>query len=385
VSLTQLFTHAITHWTTGPRRAESDGRRDVDVTGVPPDTRRMIRNRQYCRILHAGAEMSFDEVSVTRARSALEQEMALVPGGEVCLIHDVAVSNQYGIELVSRVGHGEVVEPFFLDRDCVTNADYLQFVNSGGYADPQYWPEGVLANVLQFVDETGRPGPKFWSGGAPRRDRMDHPVVGVCWYEANAYAAWAGKRLPSTHQWQRAGTWAHIGGGNSSADHFDPQGGENGPGAGPRYPWGNAFDPLKANTWASGTGRTFPVDAFADGNTPNGIRQLVGNVWEWVDTQFQPLAEAGVSAVLGEPMAEIRGGAYDTYFHSQATCQFRTGQPLLHRAPNIGFRCCISDAALHSENQSSQPAGYLDLSDADTQSAEPVETEPDHELSQDAS
>ena len=147
-------------------------------------------------------------------------------------------------------------------------------------------------------------------------NRLDHPVVGICWYEANAYANWAGKRLPSTEEWQRAGTWAKGHSGNT----FEL-----------RYPWGNAFDPSKANTWASGYGVTVPVQAFKLGNTPNGVRQLIGNVWEWVDTQFLPSTEEGVSILLEETMAEIRGGAFDTYFHSQATCQFRSGQPLFVR------------------------------------------------------
>lgn len=379
-----MISHAITHWTSGQRRAESDGRRDVDVTGLPPDTRRLIRNRQYCQILLTGAELPFDELSRSRARAALEQEMALVPGGEVCLIHDLAVSGPYGIELVPRAGDPEIVEPFYLDRDCVTNADFSQFVKAGGYADPQYWPEGVLANVLQFVDETGQAGPKYWSGGQPRRDLLDHPVVGVCWFEANAYAAWAGKRLPSTLQWQRAGTWAQTASSQAGAGQRDPRSGDYVASTGSRFPWGNAFDPHKANTWASGHGTTIPVHACADGSTPNGVRQLIGNVWEWIDTQFQPFAEPGVSVILDESMAEIRGGAYDTYFHSQATCQFRTGQSLLHRAPNIGFRCCINDAALQNDDQPGHRGEGLDLLVPRYQAAEAIEIPSDHELAREA-
>jgi iron(II)-dependent oxidoreductase len=235
------------------------------------------------------------------------------------------------LEIVPRAGEPTTVEPVYLDRDCVTNADYAKFVKAGGYENSHFWPEGVLANVLQFVDNTGNPGPKHWSGGQPPRELIDHPVVGISWYEANAYATWAGKRLPTSEEWQRAGTWPKSGGGSATEL---------------RYPWGNGFDPFKANTWACGAHRTFPVDGFADGNTPNGIRQLIGNVWEWVDAEFQPPAQEGASVHLAEKMAEVRGGAFDTYFHSQATCQFRTGQPLLFRGANVGFRCCISESAL---------------------------------------
>ncbi len=171
----------------------------------------------------------------------------------------------------------------------------------------------------------------------PPADKLDHPVVGICWYEANAYATWVGKRLPSSEEWQRAGTWPM---------------GHAGDVTNQRYPWGDAFDPRKANTWDSGIGDTVAVAALTAGCTPNGVRQLIGNVWEWVDAQFHPNAETGVSVTLDQTMAEIRGGAFDTYFHSQATCQFRTGQPLLFRGPNVGFRCCVSGNTLTSPEDS---------------------------------
>jgi iron(II)-dependent oxidoreductase len=336
VSIAELFTDAVGMLTKRPTLTSSRDDDAPDVSAAPPDTRRLIRNRQYCTVIAKHAQMPFDDLSISCARKTLEREMALVPGGEVCLVHDVAVSTHNGLEIVSRPCEPIAVDPVYFDRACVTNADYAKFVKAGGYENSHFWPEGVLANVLQFVDSTGNPGPKYWSGGQPPRELVDHPVVGISWYEASAYATWAGKRLPTSEEWQRAGTWPKSGGGSSSEL---------------RYPWGNAFDPFKANTWACGTLRTFPVDGFSDGNTPNGIRQLIGNVWEWIDAEFQPLAQEGVSVNLDESMAEIRGGAFDTYFHSQSTCQFRTGQPLLFRSANVGFRCCVSESALAETNE----------------------------------
>ena len=329
MSISELFNDAVGLLTKRPPvRSESDG---PDVAAAPPDTRRLIRNRQYCRVLSTNAKVTFDDLSLSCAKNVLEHEMALVPGGQVCLACDTAVTTPNGLEFISQPSQPIAVQPFYLDRKCVTNADYAKFVKSGGYSNANFWPEGVLANVLQFVDTTEQPGPKYWQDGKPPRELMDHPVVGISWYEASAYAMWAGKRLPTGEEWQRAGTWSKSGG--SSASEL-------------RYPWGNAFDPLKANTFASGTGRTFPVDAFFDGSTANGVCQLIGNVWEWVDAQFQPLAQEGVEIQLNDSMAEIRGGAFDTYFHSHATCQFRTGQPLLFRGANVGFRCCVAQTAL---------------------------------------
>jgi iron(II)-dependent oxidoreductase len=72
------------------------------------------------------------------------------------------------------------------------------------------------------------------------------------------------------------------------------------------------------------------------------VFQLVGNVWEWVATQFEYIPkESGLRVAFEEPMVEIRGGAFDTYFETQATSQFRTGQPFLYRGANVGFRCCV--------------------------------------------
>jgi iron(II)-dependent oxidoreductase len=298
-----------------------------DVANAPPDARRLIRDRRYCRVLFNENDLPFDEVSCRCAWKALEHEMAFVPCGQIFLINDPVGDPSAS----THAGDLIPVESLYIDRHCVTNADFAKFVQADGYSQAELWPTDILSNVLQFLDSTGCAGPKFWSDGNPPPEKLDHPVVGICWYEANAYATWAGKQLPSSEQWQRAGTWAK---------------GTAGYGTESRYPWGNAFDPTKANTWASRIGDTVPVSDFSAGNTPNSVRQLVGNVWEWVDAQFCPHSADGASITLDESMAEIRGAAFDTYFHSQATCQFRTGQPLLRRAANIGFRCCISGSVL---------------------------------------
>ncbi len=356
MSLASLLSETVGLWRNRPAVEILAKKSDFpDVSDAPPDTRRMIRDRRYCRVLTGADNIEFDQASRSFAWKALEHEMALVPGGEVTLISDTAVTTREGFELLADYEELVSVESFYLDRHCITNAEFQRFVQAGGYSDAQYWPEHVLPNLLQFVDQSGTAGPKLWKDGQPPEGKLDHPVVGICWYEANAYAIWVGKRLPSTEQWQRSGTWPKGHGGN---------------GAETRYPWGNAFDPSKANVWASGIGDTVPVDQYGSGGTPNGVKQLIGNVWEWVDTQFLPTAEEGVSVLLEQTMGEIRGAAFDTYFPSQANCQFRSGQPLLHRAANIGFRCCIAveslppydgsnfraqaDAdALHNESESS--------------------------------
>ena len=290
------------------RKGSGNVRKFPDVSKAPPDIRRQIRDRKYCQVL--ANDGSIDEMSLRCAWQALEYEMALVPGGEVRLMDDAAFTTYTGFEFETVPGELIQVASLWIDRDCITNEDYLRFVKADAYSDPHLFPEEVLPNVLQFTDSTGQPGPKNWIDGEPAPDSLRHPVVGISWYEANAYATWIGKRLPSTEEWQRAATWGK---------------GLNSDGSEMRYPWGNAFDPEKANTWAANLEDTVEVHEFAEGATPSGVRHLVGNVWEWVDAQFYPNSESGVSVILDDVMAEIRGGAFDTYFPSQGDVSVSIG------------------------------------------------------------
>ncbi len=278
------------------------------------------RDLQYCRRLHIEQQETVPESDLKAAWKQLEAEMSLVPEGEVVLAPSHPESLDY-------LGVGEVVwvSSIHVDRYCVTNAQFAAFVADSGYANEALWPSEILPQVLRFVDKTGCSGPRFWRDGRPEGNLLDHPVVGISWYEANAFAHWCGKRLLSPAEWQHAATWASTQRGNPT-----------------RYPWGDSFDPSRCNTWNSGTGTTVPVREHYEGCTPNGIYQLIGNVWEWTASLFESEPSANGDQVITEtPLAETRGGAFDTYFASQASAQFRTGQTLLHRGGNVGFRCCI--------------------------------------------
>ncbi len=313
---------------------ESTG--DIESVGLLDEVSEEQRSRpsqlelkgdgRYCKLLAVG-NSNDHQGSHVAAWKALEERMTLTPGGEVGLLISSPVATQTGFEFAADTIEAVSVGPFYVDRYAVTNAEYAQFVAQGGYGIPELWAPEMLAQVLQFVDETGSPGPRDWRNGTPPEQKLGHPVVGVSWYEALAYAKWVGKKLPTPAQWQQCGCWPTN---------------ESGHGAVLRYPWGNAFDPQKANTWSSNLSDTAPANDYAVGCTPNGIYQLVGNVWEWVDSEFEirPGGE-GIQVITDQPMAEIRGGAFDTYFDSQSTCQYRTGQIKLHRPANVGFRCCI--------------------------------------------
>ena len=120
--------------------------------------------------------------------------MALVPDGEVALEE----TDSPRVVAVQRL---------FLDRYPVTNREYYEFVAAGGYQQMALWDESILPAVLDFVDRTDQPGPKYWENGCYPAGEERHPVVGVSWYEAAAYARWVGKRLPSDAEWVKAGCW----------------------------------------------------------------------------------------------------------------------------------------------------------------------------------
>jgi iron(II)-dependent oxidoreductase len=107
-----------------------------------------------------------------------------------------------------------------------------------------------------------------------------------------------------------------------------------------RYPWGDALDIRRCNIWSSAIGHTVPVGVYPNGASPNGVLQLIGNVWQWTESDLE-LTHEGRPVVGDMLLKSIRGGAFDTYFAAQATSVFRTGLPALARVHNVGFRCAL--------------------------------------------
>lgn len=196
----------------------------------------------------------------------------LVPGGPFTMgtsTEPWALDNE-------RPAHRREVAPFHLDTTPVTNGAYRAFIDDGGYDDPRWWtPEG-----WDHIRRHSVTAPLYWrrDGGQWLRRRFgvtevvppDEPVVHVCWYEADAYARWAGRRLPTEAEWEKAA-------------RYDPAGGRSA-----RYPWGDADPgPEHANLGQRHL-RPAPAGSYPAGESPLGIRQLIGDVWEWTSSDFAP-------------------------------------------------------------------------------------------------
>jgi len=290
------------------------------VRGV---ARQLIANDRYAFVLLKEAAESISETDAEGAWTSIGRQMALIPAGTVPVV----------------LSSGEVapttMPAYYLDRYAVTNRQYQRFVESGGYDSLEIWPREIWPSLMKFVDRTHRPGPRDWENGRFSTAKADHPVVGICWYEAAAYAAWIGKRLPSSAEWQKAGGWPEQMSGGTCT----------------RYPWGDVFEPKRANLGGAGTRTTQPVTAHPDGATPNGIYQMTGNVWEWLSDRLDTIpCHRDETFVSTKPMRRIVGGSFDTYFPAESTNQFVTGQPELDRRDNIGFRCAVHVSRLRCRN-----------------------------------
>jgi formylglycine-generating enzyme len=267
--------------------------------------------------------------------------------------------------------HDERVEPFAIEQHPVTNAQFSEFVSDTGYVTvaerpldeglfPGLAPEELEPGALVF---TPTPGPVDlsnwrqwwgWSVGAEWRhpfgpesgieDRADHPVVQVAYPDAEAYAVWAGRRLPSEAEWE----YAARAGGTST------------------YAWGEELRPngqLMANTWqgrfpyqntgANGWVGTSPVGSFPSNGF--GLSDMIGNVWEWTTTTYLARHAVASPCCGPSPLAKqppddqttrkaLKGGShlcapeYCLRYRPAA----RSPQSLDTATTHIGFRCVVS-------------------------------------------
>ncbi|WP_375477683.1 ergothioneine biosynthesis protein EgtB [uncultured Jatrophihabitans sp.] len=202
---------------------------------------------------------------------ALASESVLVPAGDFVLGVDAA-DEPWSLDN-ERPAHAVHLPAFRICRAPVRNAEYRRFIDDGGYADRRWWsPIGWRHRLAAGLER-----PQFWTpdGGRVRFGTLeplspDEPVQHVCFYEAQAYARWAGARLPTEQEWEKACVW-------------DPSAGRR-----RRWPWGSAAPtPALANLDGAAL-RPAPVGAYPAGASAYGVEQLIGDVWEWTSSRLEP-------------------------------------------------------------------------------------------------
>ncbi|HET6370767.1 MAG TPA: formylglycine-generating enzyme family protein [Nitrospiria bacterium] len=188
---------------------------------------------------------------------------------------------------------------YYIDRTEVTNAAYLKFIRS-----------------------ENRQPPSHWKGGSFSPGRENYPVVNVNWYEANDYCRWAGKRLPTEAEWEKAAR-----------------------GSGGRiYPWGDTFDAQAGNVGQTGRGEATPVGSFPKDRSVYGVFDLAGNIMEWTADWYKAYPGSDYNdASFGERFRVARGDAFGSSGHYYLTLFSRASyrQNVLpeDRYDFLGFRC----------------------------------------------
>ena len=193
---------------------------------------------------------------------------------------------------------------FCMDKFAVTNAIYRKFMKEKGYTTPQFWS----GKGWEWKKKNKITQPAFWTD--PPWNKSSYPVVGVSFHEAEAFAKWAGKRLPSEQEWEKAARGTH----------------------GYVYPWGNIFDKNQCNSGVGIVqilfgGKTSKVSDYPGGASPYGCRDMAGNVWEWCVDPYS------------RNQRSVRGGSWSAQFPELVAASTRIGCPLGSRTHEIGFRC----------------------------------------------
>ncbi|MBI2779041.1 MAG: formylglycine-generating enzyme family protein [Gammaproteobacteria bacterium] len=232
---------------------------------------------------------------------AKPNEMVHIPAGQFIMGTDERLSDE-------GPQHTVHLKSYWVDKYEVTNLQYKQ-----------------------FVDATARRSPDHFINRSFPTGKADHPVTFVSWHDAKAYCAWAGKRLPTDEEWEKAARGTD----------------------GRMFPWGNQFDINKVNSpvrWGQlkVEGDTTPVGAFPEGASPYGLHDVSGNVWEWTDSWYRAYpGNKKPSENYGEQYKTLKGGSWwDCSFYK---CGISA--PVFNRAffnakvknASFGFRCAKDD------------------------------------------
>jgi len=208
------------------------------------------------------------------------------------------------------------LDAFYMDSLEITNGRYLEFVKATGHRIPEHPRDKTLT---------------LWQGATVPAAFKDHPVINVDWSDAAAYCAWAGRRLPTEAEWERAARGT----------------------TGRRFPWGDA-EPTRTlanylNQWRNGGGLE-PVGSHPQGASPEGVQDLQGNVWEWVSDWYDPhYYEKGPLRNPKGPNEGTRKVMRGSGWESEAPLlrsAHRLSSDPKNRNHSLGFRCAIDAASI---------------------------------------
>lgn len=235
--------------------------------------------------------------------------------------------------------HSVEVDEFDISRTPVTQGQFAQFVDDGGYENPSFWSE----DGWEWLRSVNKKKPLYWRKNSegnweqrvfdewePLRDR--HPMIHVNYYEARAYCDWAGRRLPTEAEWELAA------GGWSTGDPETKR----------TYPWGDDAPGRNRANLDGSRGGPVTVSAFPEGDSPFGCRQMIGNVWEWTSSPFEPFPgfEPDYYEQYSEPWfgsrRVLRGGSWMTRSRMIRNGYRNFFTPDRNDVP-AGFRTCAKD------------------------------------------
>jgi len=195
----------------------------------------------------------------------------LVPGGPFVLGVD-AIDEPHSLDN-ERPAHVVDVPTFRIGRVPVTNGEWRAFIDDGGYGEPRWWSERGWAHRC----EANLVAPQYWNPDGTRTRfgyveaiPADEPVQHVTYFEAEAYAAWAGARLPTEAEWEKACAW-------------DPAVGRR-----RRFPWGASEPTDRIANLGGDALRPAPVGGYPAGASAYGAEQMLGDVWEWTSSPLRP-------------------------------------------------------------------------------------------------
>lgn len=248
-------------------------------------------SKSECKACHVGEQYPSPFSSIRKAAVSAKNGLLLkslaqtAPQRQKTIVPDQTSKNSHGpYEGMISIPKGEFImgsnerwddeapehisstNDFYIDINEVTNSDFKKFVDATGPDTPYHWPEGNIP-----------------------KGKEQHPVVYVSWFDASAYCKWAGKRLPTEQEWEKAAR------------------GEDGL----IYPWGNEWSLHKSNNPYKHSTGTEPIGSYPQGRSPYGLNDMSGNVWEWVNSYYLPHPGNPVTrAEYGRDKRVLKGGSW---------------------------------------------------------------------------